>query len=59
MSGGDDGKLFVVISGQSYVDHQEEEARKYGYSNEMTNYYRTALQEHYIEVVSKYFKEGK
>jgi hypothetical protein len=59
MSGGEDGKLFVVISGQSYVDHQEEEARKYGYKNEMTVYYRNRLQEHYVEVVNKYFKEGK
>jgi hypothetical protein len=58
MSGGDDGKLFVVISGQSYVDHQEEEARKYGYINSMTNYYRTALQDHYVEVVDNYFSGG-
>ena len=58
MSGGEDGKLFIVISGQSYVDHQEEEARKYGYNNEMTKYYRTKLQEHYIEVVNKYFSGG-
>jgi hypothetical protein len=59
MSGGEDGKLFIVISGQSYVDHQEEEARKYGYSNEMTNYYRKSLQEHYVEVVKKYFSGTK
>jgi hypothetical protein len=59
MSGEENGHLFVVISGQSYVDYQEEEARKYGYNNEMTNYYRTKLQEHYIEVVNKYFKEEK
>lgn len=58
MSGGEDGKLFIVISGQSYVDHQEEEARKYGYDTEMTNYYRTALQEHYVEVVNNYFSGG-
>jgi len=55
----EDCKMFVVISGQSYVDHQEEEARKHGYNIEMTNYYRKALQEHYVEIVNKYFSGGK
>jgi hypothetical protein len=59
MSSEEDCKMFVVISGQSYVDHQEEEARKHGYNIEMTNYYRKALQEHYVEIVNKYFSGGK
>jgi hypothetical protein len=59
LSGGEDGKLFVVISGQSYVDVQEEEARKYGYDNQMVAHYRKSLQEHYIEVVNKHYQGDK
>lgn len=48
----------IEISSKNYVDVQEDEMREYGHSPSFLDYYRSKLQEHYIEVVNKYCKEN-
>lgn len=50
-----DGKQTVFISSQSYVDEQEETALQYGRESSMVAYYRKELQDHYREVVLRWF----
>jgi hypothetical protein len=52
----DSQTMFVVISGESYVDYQYEEFRKFGSESSMYDFYRKELQNHYVEVVNTYFK---
>ena len=50
-----EGKETIFISDRSYVDEEEESALEHGWEHSMTNYYRKELQDHYREVVLRYF----
>jgi len=45
----------VVISNQSYVDEAVEDALEAGYFPTMWRYYKKALQDHYREIVLRYY----
>jgi len=55
MSAYNDGKETVFISGQSFVDEELEEHLKNGYYSEFWQYYKKKLQEHYQEIVLRYY----
>lgn len=54
MSSSNDGKEFIVISNESYVEQEENEFISHGYTSKMPVYYRKELQNHYKEVINKY-----
>lgn len=54
------GKETVVISENSYVDYEREEGLKHGYHSDFWKFYKKHLQDHYREVVLRYFNpEGR
>lgn len=53
-----EGNEYVVISEKSEIEMREESNLEYGIISDSLNYFRKELQNHYIEVVNKYFSKG-
>lgn len=51
----DKDKMIVYLSSKSYVDEQEESAYKNGREGSFMTYYRKELQDHYRDVVLRYY----
>lgn len=57
---GSDGKEVVYISNDSYVKRQRDDAYSHGYELLMSEYYDKYLQDHYRDIVLRYFNpEGR
>lgn len=55
-----DGKETIYISDRSYAEEEYEKHLQWGYESEMICHYRKELQDHYKEVVLRYFNpEGR
>ena len=54
MSASSDGKEFVVISDNSFVETAENESISYGHTSTLAGYYRKELQNHYKDVITNY-----
>lgn len=50
-----DGKSYIVISNEPFPVEERDDHYKCGYDSKMWEYYNKKLQEHYIEIVLKYF----
>lgn len=60
MSCSNDGKQTVYISGQSFVDEEVDDNLEHGWYSDFWQHYKKKLQEHYQEIVLKYFnREGR
>lgn len=55
MSSSSNGKMTVYISQESFIDTEERRWLNVGIESTMPSYYRKKLQEHYIEVVQRYY----
>jgi len=55
MSCSNNGKQTVFISSQSFVDEEVDDHLKHGYYSEFWQYYKKQLQEHYQEIVLRYY----
>ena len=51
----DKDKAIVYLSNKSFVDEEEELALKHGWERSSTDFYRKELQDHYREVVLRYY----
>lgn len=55
MSACNDGKETVFISDQSFVDEEADDHLEHGYYSDFWQYYKKQLQEHYQEIVLRYY----
>lgn len=55
MSSSSKEKMTVFISQESFVDSEERKMLDAGYESKLCHFYRKNLQEHYIEVVQRYY----
>lgn len=52
---GKDGKSYVVVSNQSFVDEEVDDHLEHGWYSDFWQHYKKELQDHYREVVLTYF----